>query len=146
MASKPSSGKSSESLSRSKTSRDEVRSLADEMLRASLTRGAASATSVSNDASKISSPPPYSRSVAAPFSSASRPHIPADMLSRERNPGAARAPNSGATITRDTKGSSASSASSEVPIAAADTKTLKYHLQQQMEKENAGVPHKATGG
>jgi hypothetical protein len=142
MASNPPSYKAPGSVSRSQTSRDEIRSLADEMLRASLTRSVTSAGSVS------STPPSYRRSAAQEFSTSPRPPNPADLLkaNRERNPivGSASSP---AAITRDSiirDSSSAGSSSSRV--SAAEAKARVRHLQQEVDRAKADVPRRATAG
>ena len=157
MASNPPAYTSSESVSRSKTSRDEMRSLADEMLRASLTRGAASPA-----ASVSSTPPSYRRSATPAFPLSA--HNPADslVLTRERIPAASRPPIVGSasitrdsitrdSIIRDSKSSSVSNASSSAStstfaVSAADAKARIRHLQQEMERAKADVPKRATGG
>ncbi|KAI9861620.1 MAG: hypothetical protein M1813_005230 [Trichoglossum hirsutum] len=169
MASNAPSYASPGSVSRSQASRDEIRSLADEMLRASLTR----TRSVTSAASVSSTPPPsYSRSTTPAPPTSSRPPNPADSLnaraSRERNPGATRSPIVGSTpasasasitrasitrdsITRDsttrdsiTRDSSVSSSS--FIVSAADAKARVFHLQQEVEQAKAGVPQRATAG
>ena len=157
MASKPPPYTSPGSVSRSKTSRDEIRSLADEMLRASLTRGAASPAS-----SVASTPPSYRRSATPAPPPSARPPNPAELLSRERNPGATRVGSSSIThdsitrgsitrdsITRDSKSSSVSSvgsSSSTSTVSAADAKARVRHLQREVERAKADVPRRATGG
>jgi Alpha-kinase family/von Willebrand factor type A domain len=149
MASNPPSYTSPGSVSRSKTSRDDIRSLADEMLRASLTRGAASPASVSSAASVSSSLPSYRRSAIPAFPPSSRPP---DLLSRERNPGAARPPILGSasvtrdSITGDNKSSSVSSSSSTISVSAADAKARVRHLQREVERAKADMPQRETGG
>ncbi|PMD33427.1 hypothetical protein L207DRAFT_518190 [Hyaloscypha variabilis F] len=162
MASKPPAYTSSDSVSRSKTSRDEMRSLADEMLRASLTRGAASPAS-----SVTSTPPSYRRSATPAFPPSARAPNPADslVLNRERIPGAFRPPIVGSasitrdsitrdsitrdSIIRDSKSSSVSNASTSLStstVSAADAKARIRHLQREMERAKADVPQRATGG
>ncbi|KIX06615.1 uncharacterized protein Z518_04591 [Rhinocladiella mackenziei CBS 650.93] len=145
MASNPPSYTSSGSVSRSKTSRDDIRSLADEMLKASLTRGAASPASVS------SLPPSYLHPTTPAFPPSSRPPNHADMLSSKRNSGAARPPILGSasfirdSITRDFKSTSVNSSSSTLSISAADAKARVHHLQRQVELAKADMPHRQTG-
>lgn len=132
MVSNPPSYTSQDSVSRSQTSREDIRSLADEMLRASLTRGTvSSAASVSLAASESpsspSSPPSYRRS----------PN-PAASLSRKPIGGSA-------SITRDTKSSSVRS-SSTLSVSAAEAKARVRHLQQEVERAKADVPQRETGG
>ncbi|KAH7350795.1 elongation factor-2 kinase EFK-1B isoform [Rhexocercosporidium sp. MPI-PUGE-AT-0058] len=111
---KPPTYTSSKSVSRSTTSRDEVRLMAEEMLRASLTRSSHGSTSTSVTSSTATSPPArsldselppsYRRSTPALPSSSRSPIAPnpADLLSRARNPGAGRPPVVGSeSITRD---------------------------------------------
>ena len=163
MASSPPSYTSSGSVSRSTTSRDDIRSLADEMLRASLTHGAAPSALPSSAA-----PPSYRRSGTPAFPAfppSSRPPNPADLLSRKRNPAAAAAtcppmlgsaPNTNRSITRgsitpdsitrDTKRSSVSSSSSTLSVSAADAKARVRHLQLEVELAKADVPQRETGG
>ncbi|KAH6713172.1 elongation factor-2 kinase EFK-1B isoform [Leptodontidium sp. MPI-SDFR-AT-0119] len=115
MASKPPAYNSSESVSRSTTSRDEVRLMAEEMLRASLTRSPRGSGSTSTTATSSAStskarsleselPPSYRRSMPALPSSSRTPMAPnpADLLSRVRNPGSSRPPVVGSeSITRE---------------------------------------------
>jgi hypothetical protein len=146
MASNPPSYASPGSVSRSQTSRDEIRLLADEMLRASLTRtrNVTSAASVSS----TPSPPSYRRSAAPAFPTSS------DLLnaSHERNPGATRPPIVGsapasASITRDSITRDISSVSrSSSTLSAADAKAMVCHLQREVERANAEVPQRATEG
>ncbi len=134
-----------------------MRSLADEMLRASLTRGTASPAS-----SVTSTPPSYRRSTTPSFPSSARAPNPADslVLNRERVPGAFRPPIVGSasitrdsitrdSIIRDSKSSSisyASSSASTSTVSAADAKARIRHLQREMERAKADVPQRATGG
>jgi Mg-chelatase subunit ChlD len=156
MASNPPSYGSPGSVSRSQTSRDEIRSLADEMLRASLTR----TRSVTSAASVSSAPPPpsYRRSTTPAFRTSSRPPNPADLLNNaghERNPGATRPPIVGSasasitrdSITRDSNSVSASiSSSSSTVLSAADAKARVCHLQREVERAKAEVPQRSTAG
>jgi hypothetical protein len=164
MASNPPFYTSPGSVSRSKTSRDDIRSLADEMLRASLTRGAAPPASVSSTASGYPSPPSYRRSATPAylgFPPSSGPPNLVDLSSCEPDPGAARSPiRESASITRksialssktsdstirDLKASSVSS-SSTVSVSAADAKARVRHLQREVELAKAEVPQRQTGG
>lgn len=144
MAPNPPSYTSPESVSRSQTSQDEIRSLADKMLRASLTR-----SSVTSAASGSSTPPSYRRSMA---SSSSRSPDPADLFkattSRERNPGATRPPVVGsASITRDSINRDSSRVSSSSSrISAADVKARVRQLQQEVERAKADMPQRDIAG
>ena len=129
------------SVSRSKTSRDEIRLLADEMLRASLTPGAASPASVS------STPPSY-RSATLAFPPSARPPNPADLLSGIPAPpivGSASITRD--SITRDSKSSSVSGVSSlSSTVSAAEAKARVRHLQREVERAKDDMPQRATGG
>lgn len=138
------------SVSRSKTSRDEIRLLADEMLRASLTRGAAPPASVS------SPPPSYRRSATPAFPPPAGPPNPADLLSGIPAPpivGSASITRDSTTrdsITRDSKSSSVSGvssvSSSSSTVSAADAKARVRHLQREVERAKDDMPQRATGG
>ncbi|KAE8449592.1 hypothetical protein EG329_007922 [Mollisiaceae sp. DMI_Dod_QoI] len=146
MAPNTPSSTSSGSVSRSKTPRDELRAFADEMLRASLTRGASPAL--------VSSRPPSYRRAATPFPPSSLPPVPAPVPANgERNPDAPNVPVVGtASITRDSISSvsitrdSKSSVRSSSAVSAADAKARLRHLQREVERTKANEPQRATGG
>lgn len=123
-----------------------MRSLADEMLRASLTRGAAS------PASATSCPPSYCRSAASALPPSPLPPNPADLLSHERNPDIARSPILGSaaitrdSITHDSKSSRVSSSPATVTVSAADAKARIRHLQREVEQAKADMPQRETRG
>ncbi|RMZ84622.1 hypothetical protein DV737_g1195, partial [Chaetothyriales sp. CBS 132003] len=152
MASNPPSYAFPGSMSRSKTSRDDIGSLADKMLQASLTRGAASPASVSSAASVLYPPPSYRHSTTPVFSASSSPYNTADGLSCGQNAGAVHPPIPGsASITDDNitgyrKSTSVSSSHSTLSISAADAKSRVRHLQQEVERAKADMPERQTRG
>jgi hypothetical protein len=150
------------SVSRSRTSRDDIRSLADEMLRASLTHGAAPSASASLAVPLPSAPPSYRRSTTPAIVATN----PTNLLSREPNTSDAFSPILGSpriirdsitresivigrkTVepsTRDLKTSSVSS-SSTIPVSAADAKARVRHLQRNMDLAKADEPQREKRG
>ncbi|TGJ79403.1 hypothetical protein E0Z10_g9349 [Xylaria hypoxylon] len=148
MASPPPSYTSSASVSRSNTSQDELGSMADSMLRASLTRSISSASSVS------STPPPYRsmRSVdPAPFSSARPSSIRTEppRYVRDRTRTVHRS-----SITRPVLKSaptsavsgSAGSRSSSSKLSAAEERSRLRQLQREVSQAKLAAPEHSTKG
>jgi hypothetical protein len=152
MAGKPPPYSSPSSVSRSQTSRDEMQSMADEMLRASLTRGGARAAVSSSSMS----PPSYRRSAAVPTppernSAASRPRPPVLGGTTTTLPDSLTLYGYSKKVDPDSKSSSISSISnSSATVSAADSKAKVRDFQRESQRESqrvkAGVPQRTTEG
>jgi hypothetical protein len=133
IASKPPPYSSPSSVSRSQTSRDEMLSMADKMLQASLTRGGASAAVSSSSVS----PPSYSRSAAVPTppernSAASRPRPPVLGGTATTLPDSVTLCGYSKKRDPDSKSSSVSSiSSSSSTVSAADSKAKVREFQRE---------------
>jgi hypothetical protein len=164
----PPSYTSAASVSRSKTSPDEVRSVADAMLRSSLSRSVSSAASVSrsetsrdeirsvadamlrsslsrsvSSASSASTTLPPYRSATPALSTLPRsPSVRADSWKsgREKTPVVTRPPIVGSAS------SSASVSSSSSRVSAAEAKLRVRQLQREVDQANAESPQRAAGG
>ena len=146
MTTSPSKYTSAASVSRSQTSGDGIRSLADEMLRASVSRSTSSPSPTSRLTSASTAPPSY-RSPASSIRNDSLNTGKGKLTAGSHTPvvGSSLISNT-SSLTRTRKNDSGSVSTSPPRVSAAEAKSRLHKLQREVERVNGESPRPDTAG